>query len=1018
MASRREQVLLVSTLCALIGAAACDSGAPLSIDAGLQTDALDGGAMHTASPDQDAADVDTSTMPDADIPDDASTTSDGSQDDGGEVDSAPECELPEDCDDGDPYNGRADRVFDLTAPQPGETTSDVVHTVDGLELDASGGAHVRDGSWRSRRLPAALVSGRNVVLLAERVNSLVGGDFQDAEATNTDETVTTPGVWSGPAFHGDGSARVHAFGRAASLEFTHAERNNFVGQYFETAPGREYRLSYQLATRRLAACDAADLSDCEQFSSRLRLYGESDGAAGTLRSITIPSDQDGSPGFDERRFLTLVKHGSEDGGRYRARLMIPDCETWSVYSDANGEVTLQHYSPATSCEDEIELGHLSFQYTSDTGGGVVTLDDVSLDREDQIEISILDATPGGAGETLQSSTLDGGFAVEPLDPSVTHVQLQIDLRTDRDDVSPTVRRLLLTDGVALVIQTTPTPLTTFDAPRMGISGGVQPSSEWNDGSLIALRSLCSDPADGGAYKSCWEVLANHDATAWRISGFELDALDTTYDEADGYTMSLSSRGERSLARFMEATSYGMQPQLILGLNANYLDVHYGDDHLATPGDVATLMADYATHLVDLLDGDACDTADAACAAYGGVYPVVERWETFNEPDLETFAPTWKDLSDCEVADLQSAMAGAVRAADPSAFITSAGLSSAANASYLEDTLEALEPNFDANSFHFYPGARPEDEIAAWWSGYDAARAAAPTGASACTAPGAGDPMWEDLPVVVGEYGSDRRQYDARCDADGVFTEDIASLAAWPTWRRGFGDEEHARQVARASLTFLGMPARQLLYWGAFSAERATYAADPECWRTAAVDTKHLFERVEGTGAFDDDAGPTYYEPNQAGVALLTLARYLSSSSPRTSAVISVGGRAVDPDDHYRSVVLERSDDEIILALWWYRPYTFETRRQTDLTHFNYLAGDPDSTPEAPRGAYDAGFAERRVHDITLRGVSASGLAAVERIDLDGVVTDILTDASVVGGAVHIEGVSVSEMPTLLRIELR
>jgi hypothetical protein len=51
-------------------------------------------------------------------------------------------------------------------------------------------------------------------------------------------------------------------------------------------------------------------------------------------------------------------------------------------------------------------------------------------------------------------------------------------------------------------------------------------------------------------------------------------------------------------------------------------------------------------------------------------------------------------------------------------------------------------------------------------------------------------------------------------------------------------------------------------------------------------------------------------------------------------------------------------------------------------------------------------------------LSGVDLAAVERIDLDGEVTDIPPDASIDGGAAHIEGVSVSETPTLLRVELR
>ena len=908
--------------------------------------------------------------------------------------------------------GDAALVVNLTSAGLGESTTDVVHGASGLELDVSSGAYAAEGTWTSRRYPAALISQSNIVLRSTRVNTLVGGDFSDASAIDTLGSVTTPGVWAGPAFFSDSSAVVSTLGPRTFLEFSNPGSYNFVGQYFPTGPGRVYDLSYRLHGT-LAPCTSGALTGCEQFGNRLRVYDDDGtGAAGARHDVMVAQDEDGTLGFDTVAVLDVVRHGSENMGTYRSRLAVPDCETYELYSDKHGTVGLQPITPTTSCEDEVEMGHLAFQFFTEDGG-VVALDDVRLERVDQIEVSIIDATVGSGGAVLQTSTTDDGFAVGSLGGAVTHVRVQITLRTDRDDASPTVQRMIVNDAIPLEISVDPASTVGFADPRMGVSGGVPPASEWRDSMITTLHSECIDPWTGLA-DSCWKLLADHGASRWRISGFDLDNLTTSYDAKTGYTMAINTGGEHARTRMMEAVSHGMTPHVILEVNGDYLTDHYGLAHLATLEDAATLLREYAATWVDLLGGDPCDKADTSCLEHGTNYPTVRHWEVFNEPDLDGFAPTWATLDDCEVGALANATANEVLLVDPGADVSTPGLSSGVELDYLTDHLDALDTLFHVTSYHSYPVQSPEDELADHWEIYDGARTAAYTGTS-CTPPSGTDPQWEDLPVVVGEFGSYQTMYDPRCDSSGIYTDDISTLAAYPTWSRGFTGTAFARQVARSTLTLLGMPTRQLLYWGAFTPETETAATDPECWHTHNPNNRHIFERVPGSGLLSGTGTDTEYELNEGGIAWLTLAQYASTSSPMDSEVTRVGGRPPAPENRYHSVVLDTPGGVVVVALWWYQPYTFETKRLTDLAHYNYFLGDPDSSPADPGGTYDVGFIDQRFHDVTVTGLGAKSLSAVDLIDLDGTVTDVTADATVLGGDVTIRGVRVGEMPVLLRI---
>ncbi|MDP6931350.1 MAG: hypothetical protein QGG40_00470, partial [Myxococcota bacterium] len=471
-------------------------------------------------------------------------------------------------------------------PSGGEASEVSLDGLGSLVLDPTAG--VTEGTWTSAPVDAGLISGEVLRLDGDRINSVVDGSFDDPASADTNLGGET-GTWTGRGLYSGGGVIV-----GGELQLTNTEEDNdWVGQYFSTAPGRLYQLSYSV--------DLNQVDEDEKVGTRLMVQGPDEqdpDLPGSNLTIHEAEDWDGEA-FDTTTHLRVVFHeGPEDVSTFRTRLAVPDCEIRYPYVDPTGSdsVSFQTIDPGElDCEETLTHASLRFQFTTE-GSGLAYLDQVFLDREDQLEVRILDASDGVAGEILQRSTLDTGFTVLDLGDEVSQVVVQVWLRTDRPDASPSVSSIRACSALSLDVQVGE-PLATHTDARLGFSGALPPVSEYHDPGRSSLRTECIDPVNG-TQNPCWEVLADNGLLQRRTSDLDLDAFEVTWDER--FELDTTNQTIAYLRRLEQGVEAGLIPLVTLSLNADLIDRELVDGDtgalLAGEEDVIALLDRYAQHV--------------------------------------------------------------------------------------------------------------------------------------------------------------------------------------------------------------------------------------------------------------------------------------------------------------------------------------------------------------------------------------------------------------------------------------
>lgn len=832
-------------------------------------------------------------------------------------------------------------------------------------------------------ISAADLSGKLLKLDAERVNALENGDFSAALDSTATPWNSGVGKWySLTQAIANGVATLSADADDSSdndLTIT-AGSNAYIAQHFEVDPGETYRLSYTIE-------NAANLAD-SAFLIYLKYEGSSLGHDLTYDTPTVSGDSQ----------LILASHDAEDEGRQHLRLNIIDSDSHLSYHDADDSAlttTFNHNPRLDSNSTTIE--HAALVPDIIAGSGSVVIDDIFLDWEDQIEIEILDS----GGNVVQTSNLDTGFLVDEI-ASGGNATVRVHLRSHKSDESPRVTALTVSDGMAMTVNVG-AAVATFTKPRLGLGGAIPPHSEYDDATRSAVRTLCADfLADDGSTMNCWQLFAASGAVPYRSFMSISDVTLTWSDTLQDYEPTLSPSAQIKVDRINEAIGYGLDVNL--RFHTNYTSAidwlsRYGNANAPSRSEeelARYLIGKYAAFLAGYFDGED-DDDDAG---------LIDDFDIFGETNMSWSQPDW--IAAADIPAFADEVAAAIQAVRPDAKIGGLGIhpnaDPAFDSDYQSTLLTQLTPAYWTHtSYHPYTafGSFTPEDAAEQWNDE--------------LSPLLNANGWQDKSVWFTEYGYNRHSYDPYChdsDSSGSYAYDTSSTASWS---RGFGLTEFGKQVARATLINLSLPVEEILYWGPF------FPSDEgTCWDAHATAFMPLFDRRAGSGSISGVDEPTVYDANSGGKAFLTIANAASQSDSLLAEVSEVDGGDLADDEKYYTVALKDQNDDVVLGLWWYKTYLYGTQ-YSETKYMNYLYGAKDHDAENAAGsdvraygAYDYGFEDRRVHQVTVTGL-ASQVASASLVQMDGS-SDSLAVSTDADGNTVIAGVAFGEEPVLVKLQ--
>jgi hypothetical protein len=821
--------------------------------------------------------------------------------------------------------------------------------------------------------------------------------------------------------------------------------NGTLKQLFRVAPGEPYRLSFSV--------DETTLPEDASFTVAMAFYDESFEQLGFRHPVKGVE-------VDEIQEYNIGSFPPDTAARHELRFRAIDCDEHLMYEAGTAISTEDVYF--NFCldygEESVHYAAIDFVVVdreSEERTAYVKLDDVVIERERAIEIEILrelgsgDDSDGAAGEELlQSSTLTSGFFAE-LSPTIAsddEIVLRVRLRSLIEGASPVVTRLSLPRALPLQV-VTKSPVACFDQPRLGFTGRIPPRAEWNDATREQMRTLCVDPFEDaltefeGEAPLCTDLLVASGVSRWRssISKQYLSELEWSPDvgmsfeleppawEDGGMNDLTHSDGETELRRYAELRDAGFE---ILGI-ANPKDLESFCDPL--PAGVSSrrdcllgVSRDYISAYVDMFDGETSIDLDGTEVAESVVPPRIDRWQILVEHNLDRYR--WYHTDPFDPYD------GNPFGGDDSTVLNE--LASAVLGT-IEDEIalgvrSADDPVTVATSMNPHDECYDWDYIEMLWRGSTIpdptlfTHLGVNTFIRDCTPEGFStdlprldelvDRPWSDALLSVGAYNARKTLFDpARGDYDEEWNGD---------WERGYGEFLYAKRTARQTLVNLSLPAEDIYWYNPFDMDgwKGSNLHHDPTWRLNSWAS--LFERRLGTeigrgilGDTHDDltAGAdeaSVYEANSAGIAFLTIARYLSNSSPVGSHAFRLPElvRGPGPPDAlsgeaYHTGFYQDHEGNWVLALWFFRDYEHGSgEKGEELNHFD--------------GLMDHGFEERRLHDVLVAGSDAIDLTSVARaevIRLDGSRPQPSAMRRIGSGRLLLRNVVVGEEPVLIRL---
>lgn len=862
----------------------------------------------------------------------------------------------------------------------------------------------------------SLISGQQVTLGVIRQNAIEDGDFEAGDLGTSGSAWTEYGGAVAAVSSG------HLRGNTAELSVPAGSSTDaYIQQYFPANPGDVFRLSYRVRMDDTLPAYAPG-SAYGTLDVRAR-YSRTNTDAGVIHPASPEEGYSGSllNTDDSDRYELIVRHTSATGTTHVVQsFAIADCDEHVALDDGSRHIGFYRYV-SSSCDTDIQYGVVTFnaEARAPASESRVEVDDVMVDWVRQVEVQILDHDAAGVTSTvIQSTTVDTGFYVEPLTPAEHPygVTFRVVLRSHESGVTPILRQIDLRDAVPVQV-VVGNALAIFDQPRIGADMHIPPRAEFDAYSSYGapLSTLCHDPLTGGT-TDCYTLFADYGVTNVRMF---LDPADFDFvDDGTDWAVTPNADGLDLLQRISEAIDHGLDPILMLPAhgppvssmnfwNEDCTDVLYDDLHSTSPRDDAAqsrhLFRRFAQAIVEGLDG--------THAEFG--YVEVDDFEILNEPNYEAFEPYCTNFLPADdlpllIAEVAEDLSMSSRTGYHLAF---GGIEP--DDAYMYDTdwlenelLPALDPLlFTHAATHPYTKTWAPETIRDQFSTLDT------------LLDNAG---WSGLPLWFTEYAYKRATYDPDCSSS-LYNVDQSE---WID--RGYGDAAQAKLMARATLAALSTSAEKILAWGQMSNEMVDDVSDP-CWASLS-DNKVMFQRVEGTGAAYGGVDPVELAANDAGLAWLTLSRYLSTSNPLQILATNVawpGPARVRTRDEHVEVPVYEIPTGYVAAVYSWKDYDFgkilpHLGESTEIAWqsmvYDAAARCVDTTEAC--GVRDVGFREKRVFTLTLLGlVNAAGIDSVRRVPLDGSFSETPLDFSYDGSdALTVREVVAGELPVLVVME--
>lgn len=913
----------------------------------------------------------------------------------------------------------------------------------------SSGAYSTSGSVELS-LAGFSAAGKLIKLVDTRISSLDNGDFETSQTIN-DHTVTkSTGAWFAPL-------NVPTVASDTSGDhYVSLNRNGAspILQYFKMAPGTGYQIKFVWDSSNMLSTD----SSVQEFSVVLQYFD----ADFNKLQVNVPFDNKIAKGIDEGLF---TKHHAGDEINLRAYNI--DCDHHRKYTANDGYYTSSidfnfcldasgnPLKKLDSTDTEIgtysasDLQYAALYFKSLIDGPESTdkthdikIKSVFVDREDQIEIELLD----DAGTILQSSTLDNGFYVNP---NIAPTKIRVWLRSDKTTDSPKINSLTITStGIATKVAIG-AALATYSEPRIAGNASVTPRSEFNDESMTDVRTLCKDTLNADEQKSCYKIFSDREMKVFR-GGISTSYLEASYNSTNtDYEFRLTDTAE-----FMYGTRYqqAFDQGALLGALIVFPD---GPDSKITMS--SSLHRDYCATITDTTNsccysggkrrsgdtGWSCylsdfpdptkkrtDTkeqalymtkkyAEYATTLFNGttVYtkddgttmtmPKPKFFEVFNEINGGSYRDgdvtvSWLStpLTQTEFLSMINSVADGIHETDPNARISTPSILGHTHlkynydiidTDYLKNTIGSFSSSFTDVSLHpyvTYPST-PEDILSEWETTKTILQ----------------DAGWGDRTVHTTEWGYTQNIYDPYCNStSGTYSIHDDAVTTQPNWTRSWGENEHAKLVARQTLVHASLPFQYNFHYGIFSSEAEYGGYDIRtssgyvCWKMGGTANFYLMDRIDGYGIFSGKDEPTIYQPSTSGVAYLTLGN-LKIEDPYTSSISAETPRSDDSTEHYYSSAFKTKDGGLAVGVWFYKNYLY-TDGSSD--YINFYTGTKDD-----------GFTETRLHDVTLTGLPIAPQTVIIQY-LDGTSETANTEKAADGSLV-VKGVVFGEMPVIIKM---
>ncbi len=913
--------------------------------------------------------------------------------------------------------------WDCSSYVPGVLTNATAVTGSGAKpnavasTDASSGSEYTFDGYIDFPTTRGLLQGKVLSVVGSRPNYINNGNFGGGTSCTTAVSSSNKiGNWSS-------GTTMTATAASGDCKMT-LQSGESVEQAFPARRGDVFTASFDFDGSTLYASEPYPNASLQKMKTYLRHV---DSSAANL-SVYYPAS--GLINADTSLLTSLTSYSKDDlTGRKAFKLRAADNTTVSASGIAVNQCDLTNLNATPTAPACGSISNLSVAFSSESGSGSATIDNVRVDFDKGIEIEILDAT---TGKSLQSSTIDNGFLVNlPLvtDHLVSDVTIRIHMRSRLASSYPTVRAMRISD--AFDISTTRGSLVrTFSSERMGVGQMWEgPPSQVKDTTLDAVPTECRTTSSESS-SNCYKYFVDKKLSQRKFF-FDTSWLKATWNASrNDYDVSLFASGtadgsfylNNRIAKSMR--KYGYTGTMLI-LNSGSMVGSDGSTHslgdstaFPTHGVYASqealgqaLIVKYATYVAQILDGShlykaTCDSGSGTCVYR---YPAFNTFELFGEVNgAGAGTVTWSTTTPSRdtIAALANSVGSAIRAVRSNATVTTPGIHGGLSPSHrifdsefikaITDSAQTSPPwsTSSMNGFAFHPYLKSLDpeELGSRW---DTAIAAFSSRGWSTT-----------LPTYFQEWGISHEVYDPHCTLSGS-TWVYSSSATNGTWSRSWGKTEHGKLFARNTLLNLSLPVNGIFPYGVTtpaqqgSGNSTCTSTDPTntscyaCWESDAGYTYSLFDRVAGTGPLEGST-TTILEANAAGKAYVTTAAYLSTSSPYGSSVANPSTLWSSDKDHYQSPIYKTGANEWVIAGWWFRDYLYGA------DWMNYMWG-----------AADDGFTDQRPHNIGLPGFDT--IASATLVPLDGGATSTLTVNKLSNGTQVIQGATFGERPVLIKL---